>query len=345
MRFNLRSAHWFVAAVCVFQTLALSVLGHGQAEPSAAVQQMDGQLMPGNMESYNKFIEFVGKEDDRLREQANDGKAQALGRTDYAVTMHVSPDEEQTMLAIVLDAYRREKEVDGRLGCHAGDRKNYLNSVYGYEGASKVVRDEEEACYNEKLPIAQEVWTRMHDQLNANTFRMFNKVVLQQMWHPGKPSFPNPCPPNPNPPPGQTTHLACTGFYGDFFEDFGRTALWNKAMIQEGKDSETQEFHTWIPLPQARKQAVIALGLDAARDIKEAYEGSGAPSQGLSTPGGDPRVVIEEYIAKLRQTLGDQLFKELDTMLSAQNRGIMKAVPASSVDGAPAARQVSVAQR
>ena len=131
MRFILRPVRLFFAAVCVCQGFALSSFGQIQASPSAAFQQMNGQLMPGDMIPYHHFIEFVGQEDDRIRKQAQDGKTQTAARTDYAKNMYISTDEEQAMLAIVLDAYRQEREVDGRPECRKS--AGYFNSVSGGE--------------------------------------------------------------------------------------------------------------------------------------------------------------------------------------------------------------------
>jgi hypothetical protein len=200
-----------------------------------------------------------------------------------------------------------------------------------------MIRDELEACSKEKFPIAEADRLRLKDELGEDSFIRFNQYVNQRHWIPVAPRGPNPCPANHNPPPGQTTHLACTEFYVCFFEDFSKTDTWNQAMIRDGRNAETQVFNTFIPLPEAKKKADIALGLNAARDIKESFEETGASSQGPGTPGGRPREVIEEYIARLRQVLGEKQFREFDEILSGENNSMPSPVsaPAASGPGVP----------
>lgn len=154
-------------------------------------------------------------------------------------------------------------------------------------------------------------------------------------------------------------------FYEDFFEEFGRTDKWNKAMIQEGRNADTQGFSTFIPLPETTKQAVIALGLDAARDITEANEEArtrvgkfiddngvkyDAKAQMYHLPPEiealkeKPTVIIEEYIAKLRQVLGEELFRQFDKILSSENNTIFGSIAVPSANGTPAAHGHGVPQ-
>jgi hypothetical protein len=360
----LRSTPPFLVIVLICQVLVSASSAYSQG-PATIVPDQYVLPAPGDLRAFNSFIEFVGNEDDRNQKATQDRRAQTTGRTNYATAIPVGKDEEQAMLTTLLDAYRRDKEVDGRLGCHSGERVNELNNLYGPTGASKMIGDELEACSKEKFPIAEAAWLRLKDELGADSFRGFNQYVNQRLWIRVAQHDPNPCPANYNPPSGQTTHLACTMFYEDFFEDFVRTNIWNKAMIQEGRNADTQVFSTFIPLPETTKQAVISLGLDAARDITEAHEEArtrvgkfiddngvkyDARAQMYHLPpeiealNEKPTAIVEEYIAKLRQVLGEELFWQFDKILSSENNTIFGSIAAPSANGTPAGQGPGVAQ-
>jgi hypothetical protein len=360
----IRSAPRFLVIVLICQVLVIASSAYSQG-PTTIVPDQYVLPAPGDLRAFSSFIEFVGNEDDRIQKAAQGGKAQTTGSTNYATAIPVATDEVHAMLATLLDAYRRDREVDARLGCDAEGRVGEPISLYGPTRASKMIGDELEACSKEKFSIAEAAWLRLKDELGADSFRGFNQYVNQRLWIRVAQHDPNPCPANHNPPSGQTTHLACTMFYEDFFEDFGRTDKWNKAMIQEGRNADTQVFSTFIPLPENTKQAVIALGLDAARDITEAHEQARTRVRKFIDDNGvkydaraqmyhlppeiealneKPTAIVEEYIAKLRQVLGEELFRQFDKILSSENNTIFGSIAAPSANGTPAGQGPGAAQ-
>lgn len=360
VRLILRPVYVFVIAACVCQTLALNLLGHGQAAPPAG-HLSHGVLPVVDIRSYNDFIQSVGKEDDRIQREEREGKTQTVDRTYYPAGIPLNTDAEQRMLSIVLDASKKEKEVDARLGCHLGEKRMDLASHYGDVQAAQMIRSGEETCLKAELPIAEEARLELKDELDAQSFRWLNNWVNNQRW--GRLAsmelIPNPCPPNYNPPPGQTTHLACGGFYEFFFEDFGNVEASNRVMDAEGKPGERERFRTRIRLPEDKRQAVIALGLEAFHEIKEIDEQfNPQPHGSISRNNEQPDAgseqfllpseiqalemkraeIIEGNIFRLKQVLGDALFKQFDTELSAENLSIMRPVGTPAQPGAPAAK-------
>ena len=348
MRSILRPVYVFVAATCVCQALALNLLGHGQAALPAG-HLNHGVLPVVDIRTYNDFIQNVGKEDDRIQREERDGKTQTVDTTYYPAGIPLNADEEQRMLSIILDASRKEKEVDARLGCHLGEKRMDLASRDGDVQAAPTIRPSKETCLKEELPIAEEARAELKSELDTQSFRWLNNWVNNQRW--GKLAsmerVPNPCPPNYDPPAGQTTHLACGGFYELFFEDFGIAENLNIQMTAEGKTSELRHFSIPIHLPADKKQAVIALGLEAAREIKEIDAQFNPQSHAsISRNDGQPDTgpeqfllpseiealsmkraeIIEGNIFRLKQVLGDSLFKQFDTVLSAENLSIMRPV-------------------
>src|SRR5208337_3323487 len=108
----LRPAHLILAAACVCQALTASQFAHSQAAPAAAQQAQNAQHMPGNLLIYEGLVQAVGKEDDRIQSEMQAGKAQVAPRTDYAAAIGIDSDQEQALLTILLDAYRKGKEMD-----------------------------------------------------------------------------------------------------------------------------------------------------------------------------------------------------------------------------------------
>lgn len=350
-------------AVLGCQTLGVVELANCQiAHKPAQSEQTAGPYAP-HIISYNNFILAVGKEDDRIHREELAGKTQTVDRTYYPAGIPLKADEEQMMFSTILEASRKEKEADARLGCHLGERRMELASRYGDAQAAQMVQSDEEACLKEELPIAQDAILELKNELGAQSFRWLTDWVGSSRWiRITETRDPNPCPPNYNPPTGMTTHLACGLFYELFFDDFANVETWNRQKAAEGKTEEQEHFNTRIHLPEDKRQAVIALGLEASHEIKESDEQFITQSQDFIAQNNlklDAKtrrypfppeiealemrsgVLLEEYIFKLKQTLGDSLFKRFDTELSMQNLGIMKPHASPVRPSAPAAQQIS----
>jgi len=355
MRFTLRPAHCFVAAVCVCQVLVFSSLGQSQAAPDAAQPNQNAQPVRPNL-FFEGFVQHVGEEDDRIRSGATADKAQVNGRTDYATAIGIDQGEEQPMLAILVEAHHKEEALQrkerGDETCQflSSKRWHELLQQYGEAQAWKVRDAEVEGCVKENLAIQNEAWTELNKELGGEGIKRLTVYLNRRPWMPTQQRDPNPCPPNSNPPPGQTTHLACTGFYDAFFYQMGRTDKWNRQKEAEGRDEDRQEINTSITgifLSEDKRQAVIALGLDAAREIDEsdrrfheACEQYSKMHNGQNVPYPYPPeidalgrmrgTIVEEYIFKFRQEVGEDIFGQFDKSLSADNRSIMKAPEAPS---------------
>jgi len=301
-----------------------------------------------DIRAYSDFIRSVGTEHDRIQREQRDGTTQNIDRTYYAAGIPLNADEEQRMLSAILEASKKGKEVDARLGCHQGEKRNELASRSGDGQAVQIVRSSEETCLNAELPIAEEARLALKNELDAHPFRRLDSWVNSLLWERRVyERVPNPCPPNYNPPAGQTTHFACDGFYDFFFRDFGNVEASNRMMDVEGKPREQERFRTRISLPEDKERAVIALGLEASRAINENGEQYSTQSQEFISRNHlqlDPktrkyplppeieglaikhREIVEEYIFKLKQVLGDALFKQFDTVLSAENLSITRPI-------------------
>jgi hypothetical protein len=260
------------------------------------------------------------------------------------------------MLAILLDAHHKEESLEHK---ERGDetcqflstaRWHELLQQYGEADARKFTRAEEEGCVKENLAIQQEAWTELNKELGEESIKKLASYVNKTPWMPVQQKDPNPCPPNYNPPPGQTTHLACNGFYDEFFYAFGQTDKWNRRIAAEGSNEHPAQFNTSITgiyLSEGMRQAVIALGLDASREMDESDRRFGEAwdqyckqhnVQTVPQPyppeidalGRMRGTIVEEYIYRFRQTVGEDIFNQFDKSLSGGNRSIMKAADATA---------------
>jgi len=130
----------------------------------------------------------------------------------------------------------------------------------------------------------------------------------------------DPCPPNNNPPPGQTTHLACAKIYrNQIFEEIGTIDDADREVAAAGESTGAirVRFTLFDDLSEDRREAAIALGVEANRAIweiekKARAEGEASEKKSATT--------LEEYIFKLKQVVGDEFFNNLDTYLSKENK-------------------------
>ena len=168
----LRFATPFLFIVLICQVLVMVSFAYSQG-PATMVPDQYVLPVPGDLRAFSSFIEFVGNEDDRIQKAAQGGKAQTTGSAHYATDIPVATDEVNAMLATLLDAYRRDREVDARLGCDAEGKVGEHTSLYGPTRASKVIGDESGACSKEKFLIAEAAWLSLKDELGADSFRRF----------------------------------------------------------------------------------------------------------------------------------------------------------------------------
>jgi hypothetical protein len=329
---------------------------HGQAAaPIPSHEEQGAYGYVHNVRSVDEFIQYVGKEDERIQKETEQGKTQIVGRSDYAKALRFNPDEEQLLLSTLLEAYRKDKEVDKRLGCDALVRRDEFNRLYGVEQTTQMVKDQEIECPKEKLPIAQEAAVKLRDQLEPDSLRRFDRWVSNGLWmeFDKAPIDPNPCPLNGNPPAGQTSHLACVGTYADFFEDIGKNDDWNRQMVSEDRASEIRGYYMPIQLSEEQKQKVIAVGIKNYHELEEndkrleeaeeryrQQQGVGfditkigPEAQAINLHG---PVIIEENIFKLEQEIGKTSFRQFDFFLSKSNPRITKGTREPSAATAPA---------
>jgi len=368
MTISLRSARLIIAAACVCFALAVSPFAHSQAAPAATQQAKSAQPAPLDFSMYEFFFEIVGQEDAHIKADIREGKAQITPRQDYAAAMGISKDEEQTMLAIVVDSFNRVHNFDQQ----HNQESNKLFDQYDHDEAVKLAHEGEIAFQKKKHAMQMATITKLKTQLGDESFAKLNEYLKSGKFN-GTYVYgvkvdiegrPDPCPPNSNPPPGQTTHLACADLYNtEVFQYIGQIDERNRRAAAESESGGTkpERFVLFDDLPEDRREAAFALGVEANRAIWESYEqystkraeftdqsiakyGSKVgyripPSPEIEALWKKRGTIIEEYIFKLKQVVGDDFFSILDTYLSKGNKTAYP-LPAS----APTAQQTPAVQ-
>jgi hypothetical protein len=343
-----RSTHIVVAAVGVCLVSAFSPTANSQAALEAPKLDIAGQPFVPNLNGYDQFIHNLGKEDDRIQKETQGGVAQSVSRRDFSSAIGFGKSDEQIMLAIVLDCYHREKAKDDQLLAEEIRLRHVFNNEEvvalrdnpgTLQEREKTYIQESESTRREKYAILRETWNRLKNDLGDESFKKLDKYVNSPKWKsPEPPGF------------GQTSaptlkipgwsYMAYPGAYRDFFDDIGLTDANNKRAAAEGQESMGFGLPDFIPAD--KRQVVIAIAIEAARQIKEndqqyisaAHEFSRQneekygwkkahemplPSE-IEALGMRDTTIIEENTDKLRQALGEEYFNMLDKEFSRSNR-------------------------
>ena len=370
MTASLRSTHLLLAAACVSFALAFSPLAQSQAAPAAAQQAKSAQPAPLDVTLYDFFFEIVGDQDAHIKADIREGKTQITSRHDYAAAIGISKDEEQTMLAIVVDFYNRLYNFKQQ----HNQESLKLFDQYDHDEAVKLAHEGEIAFQKKKNAMLMATISKLKTQLGDESFAKLNESLESGKFE-GTYVYgvkediegrSDPCPPNGNPPTGQTTHLACASlYYSEVFQYIGQIDEDNRraAAANESGGTKQERFVLFDDLPEDRREAAFALGVEANRAIWELddkarteageFFDQNAAKYGVKIANEMPpppevealekksRATVEEYIFKLKQVVGDDFFNNLDTYLSKENKtkGCIILQP-----GAPCTLQTPVVQ-
>src|ERR1035438_5887492 len=329
MTISLRTSNLIMATACACFALALSPFAHSQATPAAAQNAESAQPTPLEAAwDYDFLIKIVGDEDEHIQAQIQNGKVPITPRRDYATIIGISKDEEETMLAIILDAFQRGHSMDRQ---HEQESSRLYNKYdqSNSEEARSMARERENAFQQKRDAMLIATVAKLRTQLGEESFAKLNESLrsgkfsgdyIDGIKQPDIEGRPDPCPPNNNPPPGQTTHLACAKIYrNDIFMYIGQIDEANRriAAKSDSADAKPEQFPLFRGLPEDREEAAFALGVEANRAIWEIDKKAGTEGD---APGKKSATTLEEYIFKLKQVVGDDFFNILDTYLSKDNK-------------------------
>ena len=299
------------------------------------------------------FLEYLGKEDDRIQKASHVGNAQTTVRTNYAADIGFGQANEQVMLTILLPEYHREKEEDMQRAAHANDRLNELEQQYGPNLGFKKNTEEFFAFGKRRMQDQIDNWAKLRSALGEEayaklyTYLYFDKwkqtPAYDEMWRAGRAGLgisPNSSP-TPNQPDGSPNgsqdlsnwhNPACLGAYGQYFDHIRIDVENNKRATAEGRKPEILLF-PFGPPRNDRERAAFDIVLEGARHQQEYYDQWNEAYdryrqehhlQQLDRVPNNPfppeieavnqkySAILDETIARLRQALGEESFKEFD---------------------------------
>lgn len=322
MTISLKFVCLVMATACASLGLGLSSTAYGQGASTAAehAKEVQPKRQP-RLELYRIFIDYVGAEDDEIQMAILAG-AKPKPRREYGEEIGISKEEEQTMLAILIDAYC---EGGGeRTTMHEEVVRTQLVQQYGpHEGQRRY--DEVAATFSDSKAFvaSKEALAKLQAQLGEESFAKLDKFLrekwLKERW--GAKSqdpatdntkVPSPCPPNNNPPPGQTTHLACIQVYAFLFSGEYATGHCDPEAAVEDQDKDPGTIDYMYKIPVNKLKAVTCIAIAAQRDLLQSWHSPEAPRD-------QPVAIIEGAIVKLRQELGEEDFMRFDSELAKRN--------------------------
>lgn len=334
-----RLARALVVPMIIFGSIAAGEVSFGQTSSPSTSQGGTSPTVWLDYFAFEAFFQHVGSEDDRLQKMVKDEGDKPVPTVDYAADIGVDAGAEQTLLAVARDECRKAQDADARLNCHAADRRPLLEVELGSDQAEQVINAAFRACMIEKPRILSDAVIALKNELNEASFTKIDLYVRHEGWVKNRPA---PCPGNLDPKPGETSQEGCTSEYLEYFLHIEQTAEWNAGIGVDGRPNKQFVVNTLISLPAEQEQAVIALSAEGIRDFddvsrryveatKEYMSTHHLESQpdrypteieDLNKKHGE---VVEQYIAKLREELGESSFTQLDNMLAARKRAIARA--------------------
>jgi hypothetical protein len=349
MTFRLQFSRLLLAVALLCTAPSISPIAYSQAAPKAPKLDITGQPIVPDIALYDDFLRNLGQEDDRIQKETQAGGAQSAGRRDFSSAIGFGKTDEQVMLAIVLDCYHQEKAKDDQLDAdeikvHISSEEFLIKSTQeereaAYEEREKAYLQEVEPTRRAKYAILRETWNKLKNDLGEESFKKLDKYVIGRTWWHDTPGIGEIPAPTVKKPGG--SYMDDLGVFRDFFASIGNEDAIRQQWAAEGK--ELKGFNA-IPysIPADKRQAVIAIGLEAAREIKESdqqyhsasmdFIGQNTEKYGwkkaheMPTP---PEIeaieqngwkIIAEHVAELKQALGEDDFMMLDNDLCHCNR-------------------------
>jgi hypothetical protein len=318
----------FIAALIVIQQALSQQASFRQASTPSGNESNAPAQVQINYLAYSDFFHFLGQESGRLLHTEKDGNVQAVAKTDYAVDIGISVDEERALRAIALEEYGKEQD----LNCDATDRRVVLEATYGHEQARQIIADAYKICLKQRPRMLRDAVGRLRRELEEGSFEKVNSYIAHNGWVKDRSV---PCRGNTNPGPDETNHRGCTSEYLNFFWRIADTEKRNQLLADQGRESEQNRVDTVILLPKDKEEAVITLSLEAAQDMGESYRrfmeacDQYDREHKLQSPpypyppelealAKGPGMVAEKYIPRLKEELGEQYFRQIDEMFAAR---------------------------
>jgi hypothetical protein len=176
-----------LAAACACQ-VAAGQFANGQAtsggQPALAAtadsSQTPNQKWPLvlNIARYANFFGWLGAEDGRIQRQTREGRQQIAPRIDYSSAIAIRSDEEEAMLALVLDADRRRAENEKKW--KEADDAFIIAQQRGTDQELGLTRPDHQAVLNANWAILMGTWIKLKQLLGDEDFKKLDDYVNRE---------------------------------------------------------------------------------------------------------------------------------------------------------------------
>jgi hypothetical protein len=346
----LRSTHLLLIIACVCFALVGGPVTHSQATTAAAQQKQGDQSASLNVNLYKKFLTVVGEENDTIKSEIESGETPVTQRRNYVAILGISKNEEQTMLAILIDAFHQRQAIEEE---RKGTCYDYF-ARFDRAKAGKMCHEEYLTYVDKQQATLEKAVTKLQEELGEEAFGKltaylksgkFDRYAYVGGIAVDRKNIPDPCPPNNNPPAGQTTHRGCARLYES--EVLDRVAWVDEQNRLAAKKGESENknptrFTLFDDLQEDKREVAIDISREAYRKINEnerkyypaasrfydecvvKYGAEKAKEMPLPLELQALKVqrplITEEYILRLRQEVGEDFFNQLDKYLGDLNR-------------------------
>ncbi|MFC5863948.1 hypothetical protein ACFPT7_16710 [Acidicapsa dinghuensis] len=329
-----RTSRW-LPLICVYLVLAYSQPGQGQTgstsqqQPSqTAIHSTAPDAMgtyPDNLVRYDNFFKYVVAEDDLIRQETQEGKQPVRARTDYSSAINISREDEQAMLAIILDAQNRR--VENKKQYEEARNKFDIARQLGMSQDSSTPEPHYAGWVDSDWTILQQAWIQLKNTLGEDAFHKLDTYVDHQFVL-GRSVTGD------SAQAGGQTPFPVNVSYEMFIHHVAGEDARVKREIAEGKEQVFREDYSRAAhFPEEEEQPVLEILFETDRELVEnsrQYNEAGHEFfrkygwVGASHVPMPPELqelaekhdrIIEEAKAKLKQELGDEYFHNLDAWI------------------------------
>lgn len=283
-----------------------------------------------NILYYRQFLEWVGKEDDRIQQETQEGKQQVTPRIDYASAIGISKEKEQAILPILIDAYHKREEnkkryqqADIQLAIEEGDAKYLGHPHHEYQAMLKANR-----------VILDDTYTKLKQILGQEDFKKLDKYVDREFAAAAYPASLRAAQRAGNSEP-PITPFPTDVRYEFFIRHVGTEHAFAQRETQAGEVNVPREDYSLAAhIPEVEEQPLLTIVLESCEQLNEndretnelvrkIHEKYGfvplrriPPQPDLQALQQKREAIIQETIVRLKQELGEEYFKDLDAWIT-----------------------------
>jgi hypothetical protein len=149
-----------------------------ERNPAIEVSESVRQPLVPHLALYLNFLEYVGAEDDRIRKEMREGATHGEKRTNYSDAIGVDKDDEETILSILLEAYRGREEIQKQRS--AVENESGFAAARGDQQGVAAAQAKEAELVRARARILSDMWAQLKRQLGDDSLRKLDAYVNRE---------------------------------------------------------------------------------------------------------------------------------------------------------------------